>query len=182
MENQIDTQFSQEAEMQPKRPQFLTVLCILSFICAGLMFLFSVIGIAMNSPEKQLENIEQMRQFSPATADQFEAQLMEQQNSVMGKIQPYLSLLFLIVGVLGVIQMYNLNKGRLLFIYSHRAYPLCVHVVWRQAGHGNDGLYGDGSRSRGDHYHCINAIDRCGIHCDVCHESETHEIVTYFSR
>ncbi len=125
MENQLDTQFSQETEMQPKRPQFLTVLCILSFICAGLMFLFSLIGIVMNSPEKQLENIEQMRQISPATADQFEAQLLEQQNSVMAKIQPYLSLLFLIVGVLGVIQMYNL---KMVGFYLYTATELIPYV------------------------------------------------------
>lgn len=110
MENQFENTLSNEMGDQPARPQFLTVLCILSFIAAGLMFVMTIFGIITNTPEKQQEQIEQMRQFSPATAEQFEATLLEQQNSTMAKIQPYLTILLILVSVLGVIQMFNLKK------------------------------------------------------------------------
>lgn len=94
----------------PKKPQFLTILCILSFICCGFLFIATVYGIIMNTPENQMENIERMREFSPAGADKMEQALLEQQNSVMGQIQPYLNLLFILLSFLGVLQMFNLKK------------------------------------------------------------------------
>lgn len=110
MENQFDNTLTNEMENQGKRPQFLSVLCILSFICCGLLLVMTLYGIVSNTPEKMQQSIEQMREISPATADQMEAQFQEQQNSTMAKIQPYISILFLLVSFLGVMQMFNLKK------------------------------------------------------------------------
>lgn len=129
MENQFDNTLVNEFGDQPKRPQFLTVLCILSFICAGLMFVITLFGVITNTPEKQQEQIEQMRQFSPATAEQFEATLLEQQNSVMAKIQPYLTILLILVSVFGVVQMFNLKKTGFYLYLAGELIPYIFMIV-----------------------------------------------------
>lgn len=117
MENQTENTLTNEMEGQSKRPQFLTVLCVLSFICIGLMLVMSLYGLVANTPERMAENIEKMREFSPSGAEQMEAQLAEQQNSVMSKIQPYITILLLMVSFLGVFQMFNLKKTG-FYIYT----------------------------------------------------------------
>lgn len=94
----------------PKKPQFLTIICVLSFITCGFLFLATIYGMIMNTPENQMENIERMREISPAAADKMEQALIDQQNSVMGQIQPYINLLFVLLSFLGVLQMFNLKK------------------------------------------------------------------------
>jgi hypothetical protein len=67
-------------ELVPPRPQFLTVLCILTWICSGLIFISTIWKVIMpETPEKQLEKIEQLRQYNPEMADQMEALLEKQQ-------------------------------------------------------------------------------------------------------
>ena len=110
MENQFDNTLVNEMEGKGKRPQFLTVLCILSFICCGLMLVMTLWGLVMNTPERMAENIEKMREISPSTAQQMEVQIAEQQNSSMAKIQPYLTIILVLVSFLGVFQMFNLKK------------------------------------------------------------------------
>lgn len=118
MENSFQPEtFSDEQFDAPKRPQFLTVLCILSFIGIGLVLAGTLIGIVMNTPERQAEQIEQLRQFSPAMAEQMEDQLLAQQENVFYKIQNYIGILFLIGSFLGVLQMWNLKKSGFL-IYT----------------------------------------------------------------
>lgn len=118
MENTFQSDsFAEEQFDAPKRPQFLTVLCILSFIGIGLVLAFTLIGMVMNTPERQAEQIEQLRQISPSMAEQMEDQLLAQQDSVMYKIQNYINILFLIGSLLGVIQMWNLKKTGFL-IYT----------------------------------------------------------------
>lgn len=111
------TGFSDGADNKPKRPQFLTVLCILSFIGIGLMLAFTIIGIIVNTPERQTEQIEQLRQLSPSMADQMEEQVAAQQESVLYKVQNYINLLFLLGSFLGVLQMWQLKKTG-LYIYA----------------------------------------------------------------
>lgn len=114
MENQIDNTLDNAANAEivtaPKRPQFLTILCVLSFICVGLMIVFTIFGIVMNTPERMAERIEQVRQISPAQAEQMEIMIAEQESSTMAKIQPYLSILFQVISLLGVLQMFNLKR------------------------------------------------------------------------
>lgn len=110
MDNQFDNTLVNEMEGGSKRPQFLTVICIISFIWCGLAFLLGVWGIIANTPERMQENIERMKEIAPATAAEMEAQFEEQQTSTMAKIQPYLNIVLLLVSFLGVLQMFNLKK------------------------------------------------------------------------
>lgn len=125
MENQFDTTLVNEIEGGSKRPQFLTVLCVISFIWCGIAFLLGVYGIIANTPEKMQENIENMRKFSPAGAQQMEEQMIEQQSSAMGRIQPYLSVVFLLVSFLGVLQMFNLKR---MGFYVYTAAELIPYI------------------------------------------------------
>jgi hypothetical protein len=110
MENQFDNTLTNEMENKGKRPQFLTVLCVLSFICVALMIIIAVMGEIMNTPENMQQQIERVREFSPAQAEQMEANYIKQQESVMGKIQNYILILIELVSLLGVIMMFNLKK------------------------------------------------------------------------
>lgn len=110
MENQFDNTLTNELENQSKRPQFLTVLCVLSFICVGLMIIIAVMGEIMNTPENMQQQIERVREVSPAQADQMEANYLKQQESVMGKIQNYILILMELVSLVGVIMMFNLKR------------------------------------------------------------------------
>ncbi len=125
MENQFDTTLVNEIEGGSKRPQFLTVLCVISFIWCGIAFLLGIYGIFANTPEKMQENIENMRKFSPAGAQEMEEQMIEQQNSTMGKIQPYLNIVFVLVSFLGVMQMFNRKR---IGFYIYTAAELIPYV------------------------------------------------------
>ena len=110
MENQDENTLVNDMENTGKRPQFLTVLCVLSFICVGLMIVMTLWGMVMNTPERMAENIEKMREFSPAQADKMEAAIEEQANSTMAKIQPFITILIEIISFLGVFMMFNLKR------------------------------------------------------------------------
>lgn len=110
MEATTETNFSMEM-MEPKRPQFLTVICVLSFIWCGLSFLGGVWSIIQNSPERMAENIEQMRAVSPQMADQMEEQMMLMQESTYAQISPYLNFVYILLSFLGVFMMWKLKKN-----------------------------------------------------------------------
>ena len=77
---------------QPKRSQFLKVLCILSFIMCGLGFLSGIWGIYQSTPEAMQKNIEQIKSFNPEMADTMEDQMIEMQSKPFNKIAPYLKI------------------------------------------------------------------------------------------
>ncbi|MES2762226.1 MAG: hypothetical protein V4677_08465 [Bacteroidota bacterium] len=95
---------------QPKRSQFLKVLCILSFVMCGIMFLLSIWGIYQSTPEAQQKNIEQFRTINPEMADQMEDNMIEMMNNPFAKIKPYLDLVYLFISFLGVMMMWNLKR------------------------------------------------------------------------
>lgn len=102
---------------QPKRSQFLKVLCILSFVMCGLSFLSGIWGIYQSTPESMQKNIEQVRSVNPEMADQMENQMIEMQDSAYGKISPYLALVYTLISFLGVMMMWNsIKKG--FYIYA----------------------------------------------------------------
>ena len=109
MEIQTNTSF-EEAMSAPKRPQFLTVLCVLSFIMCAFLFLSGVWNAIQNTPEHLLESAEQVRSFSPEMADQIEQQAVAMQESTYMQIRPYLDLVFVLITFLGVLMMWKLNK------------------------------------------------------------------------
>jgi hypothetical protein len=102
---------------QPKRSQFLKVLCILSFVMCGLSFLSGIWGIYQSTPEAMQKNIEQVRSVNPEMADQMENQLIEMQDNAYSKIAPYLALVYTLLSFLGVMMMWNLVKKG-FYIYA----------------------------------------------------------------
>lgn len=110
METTQDISAFENAMQEPKRPQFLTVICILSFVWCGLSFLLGIWGIIQNTPEHMQESIEQVRNFKPEMADQMEQQMIENQESVYMQISPYLGLVYTLLSFLGVFMMWKLNK------------------------------------------------------------------------
>jgi len=126
MENQIDNVVTDELIVTPKRPQFLTILCVLSFVCVGLVIVMTLWGIVMNTPEKMAEQIEQIRQISPSRAEMMETAMAEQESSTMAKIQPYLSILFQVISLLSVIQMFNLKR---IGFYIYAAVELLPYTL-----------------------------------------------------
>ncbi|MGZ3932871.1 MAG: hypothetical protein ACXVPQ_05230 [Bacteroidia bacterium] len=101
---------------QPARPQFLTVICILSFVGCALMFIIGIYGILTRTPEKMQESIEQIRQFKPEMADHFEQQMIEMQENPYMRVSQYLSLLYILLSFLGVLMMWKLNRNG-FFLY-----------------------------------------------------------------
>ncbi len=93
-----------------KRPDFLSVICILSFIGCGIAFLGGIYGIIQNTPENMAKNIEQVRAFNPAMADQLEENMIAMQDNVYMQISPYLNFVYLLLSFLGVLMMWKLNK------------------------------------------------------------------------
>lgn len=109
METPVENTFSAEM-MEPKRPQFLTVICVLTFIMCGLSFLGGIWSLIQNTPEHMAESIEQMRTISPQMADQMESQMMEMQESTYAQISPYLNFVFILLSFLGAFMMWKLKK------------------------------------------------------------------------
>lgn len=102
---------------QPKRSQFLKVLCILSFIMCGIAFLSGIWGIYQSTPEAMQKNVEQLRTVNPEMADRMEDQMIEMQSNPFSKISPYLGLVYTLASFLGVMMMWNrVKKG--FYIYS----------------------------------------------------------------
>lgn len=101
----------------PKRSQFLTVLCVLSFVMCGISFLSGIWSIYQSSPEAMQQNIEQVRAVNPEMADKMEDQIIEMQSNPYSKVAPYLSLVYTLLSFLGVMMMWNLTKKG-FYIYA----------------------------------------------------------------
>lgn len=114
METTVNDQFNQELMHEPARPQFLKVLCILSFIACGLMIIIYAIGtmcLALDSDaisgvwEKVIEANPKLEDVDPVVfVHQF------------GMVCFY-SLLTNIISLVGVILMWRLQKIGLI-IYA----------------------------------------------------------------
>jgi hypothetical protein len=116
MENNYSDQFANDLAPLPERPQFLKVLCILSFVACGLFILTYAIGSAaigmseetitsvwdkVIASQPQLENVDPVQFFHE-----------------VGKLCIY-NLLANIVSLIGVIMMWRLNKiGFIIYIVA----------------------------------------------------------------
>jgi predicted ferric reductase len=114
-----------------KRPTFLTVLCILTFVFAGFATLSFILKLANGQPdfgliEPELAKIQaqanQMREIgNPAFAHMFE-KLINQQHIIFEKYMVYhlLHLIMFVVGLLGALFMFRGKKlgFHLYIIYS----------------------------------------------------------------
>jgi len=109
MEINTDNQFQNDITPVNKRSQFLSAICILTWVCCGLMFLSTVYSLFSNTPEKQAESIEAMRQFNPETADKMEA-LFAEQDMGMIILNNALGLIALGLSAMGAYLMWQLKK------------------------------------------------------------------------
>lgn len=117
METSIDTNQVNDFMPEPARPQFLSALCILTWVCSGIIFIMTVWGAVFQpSPEEQLQQIEKIREVNPAAADQMEMAL-ENQSASYKIINTLLTLVGLGLTTYGVWLMWNLKKkGLYLYI------------------------------------------------------------------
>jgi len=113
-ENQISADFTAQ---KPKRPQLLTILCILSFVMCGISILSNIWGLYQSQPEVMQKNIEQLRAFNPEMADQMENQILTMAENPYSKIAPYLAFAYTLLSFLGVMMMWNLKKNG-FYIYA----------------------------------------------------------------
>lgn len=103
--------------VQPKRSQFLTVLCILSFIMCGIKLLTSAYNIYQNSTEAMQNSIEKIRSINPEMADQMENNMIEMQNNTYLKLSPYFEIIFTLLSFMAVLMMWNFKKSG-FYLYS----------------------------------------------------------------
>ncbi len=113
----------------PARPQFLTIICILSFIMCGLGVISAVYGVVKSSPESIQQSAEDMRKWNPQMADKFEENMMEMQETTYGQISPYLAFVYVILSFLGVIMMWKLNKKGFFIYVAGEILPYLGFIV-----------------------------------------------------
>lgn len=116
METNLENQSVNEIMPEPKRPQFLTVLCILTWICSALILLSTINNIVNKpSPEEMAEAIEKMQSVSPAAAEKMEA-AMESMDSNGQMISNLISLVAVFISAMGAMMMWQL-KRKGFFVY-----------------------------------------------------------------
>lgn len=106
-----------DATVAPVRPQFLSVLCILTWIACGLILLSTVWGVVFQqSPEEQYENIEKMREANPELADKFEAayEAQAESNQTVGLV---INLVALALSAYGAYMMWQLKRSG-FYVYT----------------------------------------------------------------
>jgi hypothetical protein len=116
METTIDDQSNSDFMQETARPQFLSVLCILTWIACGLMFVTTIWGVVFkDTPEEQYEQIEKIRESSPEMADQMEVAIAAQEGSNQ-VLATAINLLAIAVSAFGAYLMWQL-KRRGFFMY-----------------------------------------------------------------
>src|SRR5687767_3572928 len=115
MENTISENNFTNDLPSPKKPQLLTVTCILTWIACGLMLITTLSGLVSNTPEKQAEQIEQMRQFNPDAAEKLEA-FMAEQDLTTQLMNSLISLVGIGLSAFGAWMMWQLKKKG-FFVY-----------------------------------------------------------------
>ena len=113
----MEDQFNSEQEYQdfenptPKRPDGLTVACVLSFISAGWQILSNLIAYLTYDVMRELgsseEYLEMMEKFVP-DIDEFEAQMQAQ--FAVSRISYLLTALLFIGSFVGVLYMWRMQK------------------------------------------------------------------------
>lgn len=130
---------------ESKRPTFITVVCIISFIVNGFSFVNNM--AVFNDPAKEaaiLQTEMQTQQASiqaakadPATKDQLSQMLSSLTNTISTSMVKKMSLYSVVAAficLMGTSLMWRLKKIRFPFLY--RRYPyrcyISVHTIWRQ--------------------------------------------------
>lgn len=118
METTLDNSFEQ-AMQEPKRPQMLTVLCILSFIWSGILILCLILAMAFSGIIFEMfekvangEGEFQMNEMQVQGMEQLMAMGLGGFVAIMGGY-----LVAVIISLLGVIKMWKLQKTG-FYIYA----------------------------------------------------------------
>lgn len=114
MENNFNEQFVNDIAPLPEKPQFLKVLCILSFIGCGLMIICFAIGSSVLGFNEEAVNSvwDKVLQTQPQLEDVNPMEFFHE----VGMYCLY-ALLANVVSLVGVIMMWRLNKPG-FFIYA----------------------------------------------------------------
>jgi len=114
MENNFNEQFVNDIAPLPEKPQFLKVLCILSFIGCGLMIICFAIGSSVLGFNEEAVNSvwDKVLQTQPQLEDVNPMEFFHE----VGMYCLY-ALLANVVSLVGVIMMWRLNKTG-FFIYA----------------------------------------------------------------
>ena len=119
MENSIDNQFVNDLAPLPEKPQFLKVLCILSFVACGLFILIYSIGsFAIGISEETISGVwDQVLVSQPQLESVNPVEFFHE----VGKLCLY-NLFTNIASLVGVILMWRLNKiGFVIYIIAELA-------------------------------------------------------------
>ncbi|MBS1651327.1 MAG: hypothetical protein JSU07_04875 [Bacteroidetes bacterium] len=107
MENNYNSELM--AEQNSPRPQLLSVSCILTWVCCGLMFILSLWGLLRDTPENRAQQIEKMRQVNPEMADKMEEAMSETSNSSK-QVNTAVNFICLAFSAIGATLMWQLKK------------------------------------------------------------------------
>jgi hypothetical protein len=137
MENTLDNQFHNDLSAAPARPQFLTVLCILTWVMCGIWLLISLFGIVGqltgSSKEAQAQRIEQLKQFNPEAAAQIEATTAEQSGGSQ-ILSNMIIMLVTLISAFGARNMWKLKKnGFYLYILGELGFYLSILITGKQS-------------------------------------------------
>ncbi|MEO6303919.1 MAG: hypothetical protein ABIP51_12180 [Bacteroidia bacterium] len=105
------------------RPQLLSVTCVLTWACCALLLISSLSGLITQSPEKQQEQIEQMRKISPEAAEKMEAALANDSSGVKKILTTLLNILAIALCAFGAVQMWNLKQTGFYFYLIGEVLP-----------------------------------------------------------
>lgn len=114
MENNTNNAFANELAKEELKPQFLKILCILSFIWCGIMIIIYLIGsfcLAM-SEETTARMMEIVMETNPTIEIDNPTDFLHQ----IGRVS-LMCMFTNIISLVGVIMMWNLNKAG-FFIYA----------------------------------------------------------------
>jgi hypothetical protein len=104
------------------RPQLLSVTCVLTWACCALLLISSLSGLITQSPEKQEQQIEQMRRISPEAADKLEA-AMADEGGPKKILTTLLNILAIALCAFGAVQMWNLKQTGFYFYLIGEVLP-----------------------------------------------------------
>lgn len=122
-----------EAPAQKKRPTFLTVICILSFIGCAIAVLGGIYNVVKNTPEQKAQSIEQIRSINPVMADQMEENMVALADSPYATVAPYLNLVYALITFMGVLMMWRLNKkGFYVYLVGELLPYLFMLIFWKE--------------------------------------------------
>jgi hypothetical protein len=127
-----------ETPLSQRRPDFLKVLCILSFIGCGLIILMSLVGLPklFQSEEMRMQELEQMEQISPGFSEKM-ADIYNDPNYTTKAITKFIiDISFNILTLIGVILMWKLRKKGFYIYVAAELLPYVTSIIFAGDGMG----------------------------------------------